>query len=94
MTLPSAILTWMSFPAGDQYLRRLLVGSAHYMLGPFGVDCDLRRYRSSDTGSLVRVLKPLDRVLKVLVRVLNFWVRVPNVSVRLLRGLSSRGKRR
>src|SRR5262249_25538152 len=30
--------------AGDQLLRRLLVGSAHYMLGPFGPDCDLRRW--------------------------------------------------
>ncbi len=30
--------------AGDAYLRRLLVGSAHYILGPFGPDCTLRRY--------------------------------------------------
>ena len=30
--------------AGNTYLRRLLVGSAHYILGPFGPDCDLRRY--------------------------------------------------
>lgn len=30
--------------AGDQMLRRLLVGSAHYVLGPFGPDTDLRRY--------------------------------------------------
>jgi transposase len=29
--------------AGDGYVRRLLVGSAHYILGPFGEDCDLRR---------------------------------------------------
>jgi len=29
---------------GDPYTRRLLVGSAHYLLGPFGPDCDLRRY--------------------------------------------------
>jgi len=29
--------------AGDGDLRRLLVGSAHYILGPFGPDCDLRR---------------------------------------------------
>ncbi len=29
---------------GDGYLRRLLVGSAHYILGPFGAGCDLRRY--------------------------------------------------
>jgi len=30
--------------AGDEYLRRLLVGSAQYILGPFGKDCDLRRW--------------------------------------------------
>ena len=30
--------------AGNGYLRRLLVGSAQYILGPFGPDCDLRRF--------------------------------------------------
>jgi transposase len=30
--------------AGDKLLRRLLVGSGQYMLGPFGADCDLRRW--------------------------------------------------
>jgi len=30
--------------AGDMMLRRLLVGSAHYILGPFGPDCELRRW--------------------------------------------------
>lgn len=30
--------------AGDAYLRRLLVGSAQYILGPFGPDTDLRRW--------------------------------------------------
>ena len=30
--------------AGDSDLRRLLVGSAQYILGPFGPDCDLRRW--------------------------------------------------
>jgi transposase len=29
---------------GDVMLRRLLVGSAQYILGPFGPDCDLRRW--------------------------------------------------
>ena len=29
---------------GDAYVRRLLVGSAQYILGPFGPNCDLRRY--------------------------------------------------
>jgi transposase len=37
---------------GNVLLRRLLVGSAQYMLGPFGEDCDLRRYgiRLADRG--------------------------------------------
>jgi transposase len=30
--------------AGDAYLRRLLAGCAQYILGPFGPDCDLRRF--------------------------------------------------
>jgi len=30
--------------AGDRALRTLLVGSAHYILGPFGPDCDLQRF--------------------------------------------------
>lgn len=30
--------------AGDAYLRRLLVGCAQYILGPFGPDTDLRRH--------------------------------------------------
>lgn len=29
---------------GDVYLRRLLIGSAHYILGPFGQDSHLRRW--------------------------------------------------
>lgn len=32
---------------GDALLRRLLVGSAHYILGPFGPDTDLRRWGST-----------------------------------------------
>jgi transposase len=30
--------------AGDEFGRRLLVSAAHYILGPFGPDCDLRRH--------------------------------------------------
>jgi transposase len=30
--------------AGDRMLRKLLVGSAQYILGPFGPDTDLRRF--------------------------------------------------
>ena len=29
---------------GDAMVRRLLVSSGHYILGPFGEDCDLRRH--------------------------------------------------
>jgi transposase len=29
---------------GEEMLRRLLVGSAHYIMGPFGSDSDLRRH--------------------------------------------------
>jgi len=29
---------------GDEMLRRILVGSAHFILGPFGSDSDLRRH--------------------------------------------------
>jgi transposase len=29
---------------GDRLMRRLLVQSGHYILGPFGDDCDLRRH--------------------------------------------------
>lgn len=30
--------------SGNPYLRRLLVSAAHYIRGPFGPDCDLRRH--------------------------------------------------
>lgn len=33
--------------AGDPLLRRLLVNCANYILGPFGEDCDLRRWGSA-----------------------------------------------
>ncbi len=37
--------------AGNSFLRRLLVGSAHYILGPFGPDCALRRTGKRLMGS-------------------------------------------
>lgn len=30
--------------AGDEYMRRLLTQAANFILGPFGPDCDLRRF--------------------------------------------------
>jgi transposase len=35
---------WGISQAGDRMLGKLLVGSAQYILGPFGPDTDLRRY--------------------------------------------------
>lgn len=35
---------WHITKQGDPYLRRLLIGSSQYILGPFAADCDLRRY--------------------------------------------------
>jgi transposase len=35
---------------GDEMLRRLLVGSAHYILGPFAPDSDLRRHGEKIAG--------------------------------------------
>jgi transposase len=38
--------------AGDEAMRSLLVGSAHYILGPFGEDSDIRRHglKMSESG--------------------------------------------
>lgn len=36
--------------AGNGYLRKLLVNCAHYILGPFGPDCRLRRYALAITA--------------------------------------------
>ena len=36
--------------AGDEFGRRLLVSAAHYILVPFGPDCDLRRYGLAIAG--------------------------------------------
>jgi transposase len=36
---------------GDEMLRRLLVGSAHYIFGPFAEDSDLRRHGLKIAGS-------------------------------------------
>ena len=36
--------------AGNTYLRKLLVNCAHYILGPFGTDCDLKRFGLKKMG--------------------------------------------
>lgn len=49
--------------AGDEMLRRLLVGSAHYLLGPFGPDTDLRRWglRIAERGGKNAKKRPSSR---------------------------------
>lgn len=55
--------------AGDALLRKLLVQSAQYILGPFGPDCDLRRWgerRVEGGKSKRKVLVAVARRLAVL----------------------------
>lgn len=63
--------------AGDAFLRHLLVQCAHYMLGPFGKDCDLRRWglRLSERGGKAakkRAIVAVARKLAVLLH--RLWV--------------------
>jgi transposase len=63
--------------AGDEGLRRLLVGSAHYILGPFGPDTDLRRFglRLAERGGPAakkRAIVAVARKLAVLLH--RLWV--------------------
>jgi transposase len=62
---------------GDMMVRQLLVGSAHYILGPFGPDTDLRRYglRLSERGgknAKKRAVVAVARKLAVLLH--RLWV--------------------
>ncbi len=60
---------------GDSHLRRLLVQAAQYVLGPFGPDCDLRRwgerYMASGAGNAKkRAVVAVARRLAVLLHAL------------------------
>jgi transposase len=62
---------------GDERLRKLLVGSAHYILGPFGSDSDLRRHgekiaRGGAKNSKKRAVVAVARKLSVLLH--HLWV--------------------
>lgn len=57
---------------GNELLRRLLVGCAHYILGPFGEDSDLRRHgekiaqrggKNARKGAIVAVARKLAALL-------------------------------
>lgn len=63
--------------AGDETMRRLLVGSAQYVLGPFGPDTDLRRWglRLAERGgknAKKRAVVAVARKLSVLLH--RLWV--------------------
>lgn len=63
--------------AGDGFLRRLLVNAAHYILGPFGEECDLRRHglRIAERGgknAKKRAVVAVARKLAVLMH--RLWV--------------------
>jgi transposase len=62
---------------GDEMLRRLLVSSAHYILGPFGSDSDLRRHGEKiafrgGKNSKKRAVVAMARKLAVLLH--SLWV--------------------
>lgn len=63
--------------AGNGYMRRLLVSSAHQILGPFGQDSDLRRFgkRLEKKGDKVAKKKAVVAVARKLAVVLHrVWV--------------------
>jgi transposase len=62
--------------AGNTYLRRLLVTSAQYILGPFGPDCELRIYgtRIASKGGKIAKRKAVVAVArKLAVMMHNIW---------------------
>jgi transposase len=63
--------------AGDSYVRKLLVGSAQYILGPFGPDTDLRRWgcelaKRGGPNARKRAVVAVARKLSVLLH--RLWV--------------------
>jgi transposase len=63
--------------AGDTLLRRLLVGCAHYILGPFGEECDLRAFgqRIAERGGPNAKKRAIVAVARKLATVLHrLWV--------------------
>ena len=64
--------------AGDGYVRRVLLQCAHYILGPFGGDCDLRRWglklieRGGGTTSRKKAVVAVARKLAVLMH--RLWI--------------------
>ena len=62
---------------GDRYLRTLMVQGAHYILGPFGPDSDLRRWglklcERGGSNAKKRAVVAVARMLSVLLH--KLWV--------------------
>jgi transposase len=84
---------------GDEMLRKLLVGSAHYILGPFGSDSDLRRHgekiapRAGGKNAKKRAVVAVARKLSVLLH--HLWVTAELYEIRSTTpiGAQSRGRR-
>lgn len=77
---------------GNPFLRRLLVQCAHYILGPFGKDCDLRRHglaiaarggKNAKRRAVVAVARKLAVLLCRLWRTGEEWQPLYNVEHRL-----------
>jgi transposase len=56
----------------DRYLRTMLVQGAHYILGPFGEDSDLRRWGRGGKNAKKRAVVAVARKLAVLLH--RLWV--------------------
>lgn len=62
---------------GDRDLRRLLVNAAHYILGPFGEDCDLRRFGqkiASRGGKIARKKAIIAVARKLAILLHHLWL--------------------
>jgi transposase len=62
--------------AGNEYLRQLLVGCAHYIMGPFGPDCDLRRWglRKAEGGKNAKKRAVVAVARKLAVLMHRLWL--------------------
>jgi transposase len=82
---------------GDEMLRRLLVGSAHYILGPFDSDSDLRRHaekivsrggKNANKRAVVAVAR------KLLVLLHRLWVTAERSTIRSTTPIGANSSRR
>lgn len=63
--------------AGNEMLRRLLVQAAHYQLGPFGPDSDLRRWgleRAARGGTIAKKKAVIGVARKLAVLLHRLWI--------------------